>query len=193
MCISFRNPGFYNNIDMQNCTYTQIQIIWKSLIFFLQCFLMLFLDSGEMCKKNKRTVTNQNWFHLHPQLERQMSWFGSDKDMLYIIFTGFSCWFQPYNSWNDPMAEIRGQPLLGHCGPSLSACFGSNEGFDSSLVTAETGGLPSNFGHGIILRIIWLKSAWKASKNDESHVIFRAKSTHLPLKLGMGCNLKTKN
>ena len=40
---------------------------------------------------------------------------------------------------NNPMAEIRGQPFLGHHGPSLSACFGSNEGFESSVVTAETG------------------------------------------------------
>ena len=77
---------------------------------------------------------------LHPQLERQISWFGSDKDMLYTIFTGFSCWFQPCNSWNDPMAEIRGQPLLVHRGPSPPACFGSNDRGFEPFITAETGG-----------------------------------------------------
>ena len=75
----------------------------------------------------------------HPQLQWQISWFGSDKDMLYIIFTGFSCWFQTCSSWNDPMGEIRGQPVLGHTRPSPSTCFGSKEGFESSLVIAETG------------------------------------------------------
>ena len=38
------------------------------------------------------------------------------------------------------MAEIRGQPVLGHPGPSPPACFGSKEGFESLLITAETGG-----------------------------------------------------
>ena len=61
------------------------------------------------------------------------------------------------------MAEIRGQPLLGHREPSLSACFGSKKGFESSFISAEIGGrawpmapkdwLPSNFGHGIISTI----------------------------------------
>ena len=53
--------------------------------------------------------------------------------MLYIIFTSFSSWFEPCNCWNDPMAEIRGQPVLGHHGPCPPTCFGSNKGFKSSL------------------------------------------------------------
>ena len=73
------------------------------------------------------------------RVKRQISWFGLDKDMLYIIFTGSPCWFQPCVSWNDPMGEIGGQPVLGHHGPSLPACFGSNERGFEPFVTARTG------------------------------------------------------
>ena len=75
----------------------------------------------------------------HPQLERQIGQFLCEKVMLYIIFTSSSSWFQPCTCWNDRKAEIRGQPVLGHSGPSPPACFGSNEGYESSRVTAETG------------------------------------------------------
>jgi len=37
----------------------------------------------------------------------------------------------------------------------------------------------------IISGVAWLKSAWGARKNDVWHVFFQAKSTHLPLKLGV--------
>ena len=78
-----------------------------------------------------------------------------------------------------------------HCVPPVSAvtnvrilfryCRNRREG----LAQGALDWLPSNCGHRIILRITWLKSAWKARKNDISHVFFRAKSTHLPLKLGV--------
>ena len=38
------------------------------------------------------------------------------------------------------MAEIRGQSLLGHHGPSPHACFGSNKRGFEPFVAAETGG-----------------------------------------------------
>ena len=74
------------------------------------------------------------------------------------------------------MAVIRGQSFLGYSGQRPSTCLGSKDGGFEPFVTAETGKkawptvplewLPSNFGHGIILRITSLKSAWKARKND---------------------------
>ena len=74
------------------------------------------------------------------------------------------------------MAEIRGQPVLGHPLPSPPAYFGSNDRGFKPFVTAETGGkawpkvpydwLPSNFPHGIVSRIKWLKSAREACEND---------------------------
>ena len=92
------------------------------------------IRSSEVVEASKKCVRN------HPQLEWQIVWFCLKKDMLYIIFTGFSYWFQQCNSWNDPMADFRGQPLLGHLGPSPTACFGSNDRGFEPLVTAETGG-----------------------------------------------------
>ena len=65
----------------------------------------------------------------HPQLEQQISQFLCKKVMLYTIFMSFLSWI------HDRKAEIRGQPVLRHLGPSPSACFGSNAGFESSLVT----------------------------------------------------------
>ena len=44
------------------------------------------------------------------------------------------------NDKKYPMDEFEGQTVLGHHGPSPPACFGSIEWFESSLVTAETGG-----------------------------------------------------
>ena len=38
------------------------------------------------------------------------------------------------------MGKIRGHPVLVHPRPSPPTCFGSNEGFESSFVTATTGG-----------------------------------------------------
>ena len=74
------------------------------------------------------------------------------------------------------MAEIRGQPVFEHHGPSPTACFGSNERGFEPFVTAETGGkawpmvpkdwLPTNFGLAIISTITWMKSARKTCKND---------------------------
>ena len=69
-----------------------------------------------------------------------------------------------------PWPKLEGShPVLGHHGPSLSACFGSNERGFEPFDAAERGGkawptvpyewLSTNFGHGIILRITWLKSA----------------------------------
>ena len=121
------------------------------------------------------SVCKKRSFIWHPQLECQISQFLTKKVMLYTIFTNCSSWFQPCNYWNDRKAEIRGQPVFGHHRPSLPSCFGSNEGFESSFVTAETGGrawpmvpkdwLPSDFGLPIISTITWLKPAWKARKN----------------------------
>ena len=93
------------------------------------------------------------------------------------------------------MAEIRGQPVLGHPWPSPSACFGSNERGFEPFVTAETGRrawpwvlqdwLPSNFGLAIISTITWLKSAWKARKDDVWHNLLPPKLTFLLFKLGV--------
>lgn len=92
------------------------------------------------------------------------------------------------------MAEIRGQPVFGHHEPSPLASFSSNEGFESSVVTAETGGrawavpkdwLPSNFGLAIIPTITWLKSAQRVGKKDIYHVSFQGKTTDLSFKLGV--------
>ena len=59
--------------------------------------------------------------------------------MLYTIFTCCSSWFQPCDYWNDGKAKNRGQPVLGHPGPSPSACFDSYERGFKPFVTAETG------------------------------------------------------
>ena len=49
------------------------------------------------------------------------------------------------------MAAIRGQQVLGHPRPSPPACFGSNKGFKSSLVTAETGGSKEFCRHHLLV------------------------------------------
>ena len=83
------------------------------------------------------------WFQRscvpHPQLEWPISWFCSDKDMLYIILTNFSCWFQPCDYQNDPMATIRGQPVLGYRRPSPLTCISSNNKGFEPFVTSRKG------------------------------------------------------
>ena len=80
------------------------------------------------------TSSLKSVFFTHTPFERHVGQFFCQKVMLYTIFISSSSWVQPCNSWNDRKAEIRGQPVLRHLGPSPSACFGSNEGFKSSRI-----------------------------------------------------------
>ena len=92
---------------------------------------------------HKDQLLAPSWSHrqpTQPQLEQQISQFLCEKVMLYTIFTSFSSWFQQCSSWIDSKAENRGQPVLEHHRPSPPTCFGSNEGFESSFVTAKRGG-----------------------------------------------------
>jgi len=109
-------------------------ITWRSILVLRISTLLLRFDFSPI-------FFYQCWYSLkvQPQLERQISQFFCKKVMLYTIFTSVSSWFQPCSFWIDSKAKNWGQPVLEHHRPSPPTCFGSNEGFKSSLVTAETG------------------------------------------------------
>ena len=84
-------------------------------------------------------ITKEYQAPTTPTFNGKLVDFSWDKNISYDIFTDFSCWFQPYKFQNDPMAEIRGQPVLGHPWPNPPTCFGSNDGGFEPFVTAKTG------------------------------------------------------
>ena len=73
-----------------------------------------------------------------PAWARNMSIFNW-KDHVYHFYELFKLISAMY-LFNDSKAENRGQPVLELYGPSPPSCFGSNEGFESSFITAERGG-----------------------------------------------------
>jgi len=74
----------------------------------------------------------QIWTILsHTQLERQISkfWVIHHFHQLFELISTMC--------WNDSKAENGGQLVLGHCETSLTACFGSNKGFELSGINGK--------------------------------------------------------
>ena len=98
------------------------------------------------------------------------------------------------------MGEIEGRTVLKHHGPSHPTGFGRNERFESSLVTAETGGrawpvvhkncLPFIFAQRIILKVTYSNSTWKIWKNDVWYSSVLQFSSKIFLQLGVHCKPK---
>ena len=147
----------FNKPELDNLTFLQGFVMFISRLPWIfkppqNKVISIFISSKSEKHENNHFLTLKRvkeWWYFKislftlvndPQLEGQICQFLCEKVMIYTIFMSFSSWIQPCNFWNDRKAEIRGQPVLRHLGPSPSACFGSNEGVESSLVTTKTGG-----------------------------------------------------
>ena len=73
----------------------------------------------------------------HTRLEIDLGWNCMNCCNWYWILCSFFCWFQKCDLQNNLLGENEGQTVLGHHGPSPSTCFGSNDRFESFLVTAK--------------------------------------------------------
>ena len=103
--------------------------------------------AGYECPDCKKILTTRSskyhslscmWYHSTPSwrtiLDKNWS-----TELYYVSFFQIFPVESEFMVINDPLGEFEGQTVLGHHRSSPSACFGSNERFESSLITAETG------------------------------------------------------
>ena len=141
---SWKRSSFSGHIKSQSYKISFINYEWSAIWYATYRHYWKFLFAKNI-KFEMRNCFSQHYSLVSIRTDTSLAWMAitgicSKKHILYTNFMVFSRWFQLHNFQNDPMADIKGQPVIGHLWPSPPACFGRREGFESSVVAAKLGG-----------------------------------------------------